>query len=378
MIIYGAVLIPIVLTIASIYLWNNKFVWWEAILPIVIGLVLVVVSKVLVEKVSCVDAEYWGGWVITASYFEDWNERVSCRHPKYRTETDSKGNSRQVFDGYEHAYDVDYHPPYWEMYDSNGECTSLSESEYGGIKGKCGNEVFVDLYRSYHSIDGDQYKTTAPKEVVIPVVKQHYYENRVQASSSIYKPKKLSREDLKRVYDYPKPTSSYFFPSMLGWAEGSLKLADMNARIGALKQVRAMILVYKDQGPDVMQIQRDYWLNGNKNEFVTCVGVDKENNLSWVDCFCWENEGLKVSARNFFAEQIGKHIEMKEYVSWLEPEILENWHRKHFKDFAYLTVEPPWWVVLIVYIVMILISVGILAWEMENEYFPIKRMDWGV
>lgn len=373
MVIYGAILIPIVLTIASLYLWKEKFVWWEAGLPILVGLILVVVSKALVESAACRDTEYWGGWVTMASYYESWDEEVPCRHPEYRTVTDSKGNSHQEFVGYEHSYDVDDHPPYWELYDSNGERTDISQAEYADIKGKCGNEKFIDMNRSYHSKDGDQYRVEAPKEVVLPVVKSHTYENRILASSSIYKPKKLTKEDRKRVYEYPKATSSYFYPSMIGWVEGSSDLAKMNALLGSSKQVRAMVLVYRKEGADIMQLQRDAWVNGNKNEFVTCIGIAEDNTVSWVDCFCWENEGLRVSARNFLAGQIGKRLETREYVAWLGPAIQEQWQRKHFKDFNYLTIEPPWWAVLIVYILVTVTSVGVLFWETENEYSGIDN-----
>ena len=368
MIIYGAIIIPIVLTIASVVLWKKQFVWWEVILPVIAGLVLVLISKQLVESVACRDKEYWGGWVTTASYYEEWDEEVPCTHAKYRTETDSDGNTTEVFDGYEHAYDVDDHPPYWEMFDSNGERTSLTQGEYGGIKAQCRNEKFIDLHRSYHSKDGDQYKVDAPGGVIIPVVKQHTYENRIMASSSIYKPKKLTEEDRKKIYDYPKSINSYFYPSLLGWAEGTDELAKMNAQLGRAKEVRAMILVYTGKGQEVFQLQRDAWVNGNKNEFVTCIGIDQDKNITWVDCFCWENESLRVSARNYVADKIGKRIDTREYVKWLELAIKDQWKRKHFADFNYLTVEPPWWAILIVYIIVTGTSVGILLYGRENEF----------
>lgn len=220
MIVYGAILLPIVLTIAAVTLFPKRFVWWEPIIPIVVGLILVVTCKGCTELVACTDTEYWGGYVITASYFESWDEEVPCRHPIYKTETttnsDGTTSSRQVYVGDEHSYDVDDHPPYWEMYDSNGERTSINQNEYSTIKSK-GSEKFIDLHRNYHSKDGDQYKVDI-STTIIPVVKEHTYENRVQASSSVYKPKKLAVEEKKRVYDYPLATSSFFFSSN-GWMD---------------------------------------------------------------------------------------------------------------------------------------------------------------
>lgn len=131
-----------------------------------------------------------------------------------------------------------------------------------------------------------------------------------------------------------------------------------------------MILVYKGQDRGVFDLQKDYWINGNKNEFVTCIGVDATNLVTWVDCFCWENEGLKVAARNQLSEQIGKRLDAKSYIDWLGQEVPNSWHRKHFKDFSYLTVEPAWWIVLLVYLFVTIITVGTLYGEVVNDITP--------
>src|SRR5271157_3487331 len=116
MLIWTALLIPVIFTGILYFKYEKETTKWEMCLPLLVSFFLCLGSKALIEKIQTADTEYWSGYVIHSQYFEEWNEKVSCRHPKYHT--DSKG--RSCFDGYEHSYDVDDHPPQWEVTDSNG------------------------------------------------------------------------------------------------------------------------------------------------------------------------------------------------------------------------------------------------------------------
>ena len=119
MIIWFALIIPVLTVFAMAYMWRHKITWAEMFLPIGVSILLIGCSKFFSEMYQTRDIEYWNSYIVRATYYEDWNEIVYCRHPKYRTETrtqtytDSSGRIRtrtyteQVFDGYMHAYDVD-------------------------------------------------------------------------------------------------------------------------------------------------------------------------------------------------------------------------------------------------------------------------------
>lgn len=133
------------------------------------------------------DTEYWSGYVVKAEYFEAWDERVPCSHPVYctRTVTDSEGNTstEEYQCGWEHAYDVDYHPEHWKKTDNNGITKSINRYEFNRLVKVLGNKSFVNLYRDYHSIDGDKYisRYVGGDESIDIMCHSHYYENRVQA-----------------------------------------------------------------------------------------------------------------------------------------------------------------------------------------------------
>lgn len=44
-----------------------------------------------------------------------------------------------------------------------------------------------------------------------------------------------------------------------------------------------------------------------------------------------------------------------------------NFRRKKFKDFSYLTVDPPFWAVLTTYFITLLITIGLSIWVIKNE-----------
>lgn len=381
MIIWLALAIPIPAAAALYWKFHRKLTLWEVGLLVGVPIVLVALSKVIIETSQTGDTEYWGGYVLKAEYFEDWDEKVHCRHPKFRTETytDSKGHlhTRLVFDGWEHFYDVDYHPEEWCIEHSMGGSIGVSRACFERLAAQFGNRIFVDLHRSCHSNDGDKYVATyrMEPEKIEPVTLEKSYENRVQVSTSVFNFKPVSSEDVKfyGLHDYPK-VNGYSQRVVLGnagptAAEGERKLQYWNAMLGKGKQVRIYVLVFPDQPMQAAVEQQNYWKGGNKNELVACVGIDREAEVKWAYVFSWtEVDSLKVDARDFLAGQ--KKLDLMAFADWLGPAIREKWIRKQFADFSYLTVEPPLWAVILVFTLVILSSGGVFAWALLNEFDP--------
>lgn len=374
-IIWFAMVVPFA-TAFVLYRWyHHRTLWWEFLIPIVVSVLLITVSKLLAEKYQTWDHEYWGGWVTQAEYFEDWNQRVPCSHPKYVTRTDSKGRTHQEFAGYQHVYDVDYHPEYWEVNDSNGATISVSRDKFEELCDHFGNRKFVELHRSYHTNDGDKYVTSWDEsdELLEPVTTIHSYENRVQASHSLFNFPEVDPEEYG-LFEYPKVEDFYHCPSILGesgpsgaGAERVLALA--NAKLGAWKQVRLWVVIFQDQPLAAGLAQQNYWKGGNKNEFVVCIGVNEQHQVQWCYPFSWtEVESLKVDTRNFVIEQQGQTLDLERIVTWLAPEIEKRFVRKQFADFDYLQVEPPVWAVILTFILTIGANVGLSAWIIHNEH----------
>lgn len=370
--IWFALLLPI-LTIALI-LWkfSHKMLWWEYAVIFVVPMFGILVSKSLIEVSQTSDIEFWGGYVKTTEYYEDWNERVSCRHPIYRTRTDSKGNTHTEFVGYQHFYDVDYHPPYWVINTTIGEF-SVPQQRYKTLTTQFGNENFIDLHRSYHTNNGDKYvsKWNGEPSKVEPVTDSRHYSNRIQASSSVFNFKEVNPKDFG-LYEYPKVNSDYYQRSILGSGgathiQAEKHLDYLNATLGGTKQVRLFVLVFKDQPLEAAIEQEAYWKGGNKNEFITCIGVDTSYNIKWSYVFSWaECEDLKIEARNFIQDQ--KVLDLVPYAEWLGTQINTRFIRKNFNDFDYISIDPPLWGIVTVYLLTIGVCIGIGVWSVKNDF----------
>lgn len=386
MIIWIALAIPIPAAAAVYWRYHHRITLWEAGLMLGVPVLCVGLAKLVVETAQTSDTEFWGGWVTQAEYFEDWDERVSCRHeipcshPEYST--DEKGHRYQSGyihsnDGHWHAYDVDYHPEKWSIDGSNGEGFSIDRGTFERLAAQFGNRVFRDLNRSYHSNDGDKYVATwkGEPERLEPVTTDHRYENRVQASSSIFNFPEIKDPGSLGLYDYPA-IAGHSQRCVLGNAgpssvEGERKLQYLNATLGSSKQFRVFVLAFHDRTMQVAFDQEAYWKRGNKNELVVCVGLDKDASAQWAYVFSWsESEALKIEARDFLMGQ--KTLDLVAFAEWLGPVVREKWVRKDFKDFSYLTVEPPTWAVVTTFFVTLAVSAGVAFWAVMNESDPVR------
>jgi len=386
MIIWFSLLIPIIVAIVVAWRFQRSVTWWEMLIMLVTPVVAIITAKALIETCQTADTEYWGGYVTRTEYYEDWNERVSCRHPIYEDETytdsDGKTHTRRVFKGYEHLYDVDYHPPYWQVQTTCG-AIGVDSGTFDRLYHKFGNKSFVELGRSYHTDDGDLYVSDykGEPEKIEAVTTSHTYENRIQASRSVFNFRAVDPKTTA-VFEYPGITGYYDQRCVLGstgptTGAGEMKLAYWNAKLGGPKQVRMYVLVWQNQPMQVAADQEAHWKGGNKNELVTCIGVNDAHEVQWCYVFSWtEVEILKIEARQKIMGQ--KELDLGAYADWLGPAVAEKWVRKPFKDFSYLSVDPPGWAVALVFILTIVVSIGLSAWAIMNDAIdPDVRADQG-
>jgi hypothetical protein len=357
---------------------RDKVVLWEFAGLWVVSILVVSLGQCSAESFQTHDTEYWGGWVVNANYEERWNEEVPCSHTKYCTRTDSNGRIESYSCGTEHAYDVDNHPPKWYVYTSNKETLMISQSQYQQLVAKFGTgETFVDMHRSYHSIDGNKYVATwsGIDQTLESAFTSHSYENRVQAAESVYSFQDVSNEDKKMygLWEYPE-LQGYYMPALLGaWgpgaSEANQRLVKFNAKFGKSKQVRVWVVVFKNQPREAGFKQEALWKRGNKNEFVITVGLNDRGEIQWCYPFSWtEVEILKVEARNLFEDRKGEVVDYAQVTDWIEKAIPEKWVRKQFVDFSYLSVTPSGWAIFFVILILILVNFLYGYWVVMNEF----------
>lgn len=368
--IWFSLLAPIVTIVIMFFLFKKEIVWWEYLVPILVTSLFIVIVKSIGEFSLTKDTEYWGGAITKGVYFEPWDEKVSCRHPKYRTETYTYScgttkaprtctGTRTVFDGWMHLYDVDYHGPVWEIKESNGFSFRVSQNTWSWIVNKFGNKTFVELNRSYHSIDGDSYVTTwnGDYESLIPVTTEHSYENRVQSSSSVFNYKPVEGKEKIGLYEYVYD-GILDTPSVLPTGiPGSAHIEKLNAILGAKNEVRIWVLIFKDKDREIAYRQEALWKNGNMNELVVCIGVDSDYKIKWAEVFSWtKKEEIKTNIKTYLESK--SKLDLTEFAPYLREQIEKHWKRRDFKEFSYLQVEQPTWAIVVAWILSIATSVA--------------------
>jgi hypothetical protein len=387
--IWLLLVIPLIFS-AIVVCKRQRHSLWAPIASLVVSALIIGIFQGAGEWANTRDTEYWGNTLARAEYYEAWDERVSCRHPKYRTETYSCGTSdsprtctRQVQDGYQHLYDVDSHPPEWRLIDSSGAELPTTESRFESLAQKFKNRNFVELNRDYHSRDGDKYETTWDErdETLVPLVTEHSYINRVPASDSVFKFPDITPEQAKKrgLFEYPRVSSDYYALSVLGGEglpgfQAALQQLDVvNARLGPKKQVRIWVLVFLDKSLQAAVDQQSYWQGGNKNEFVLCIGVNKKQEVQWCYPFSWtEVEALKVGVRSEVMKQRGRVLDLRPVATWLGSNIEKQWIRKPFADFEYLTIPTPMWAIVTAFFLVLLANAlfwtyALNDWESNAE-----------
>lgn len=367
MFIYTLLLIPIIVTIVLYFKFKHEVVWWEYLLNFGVTFLCIFISKALIQYTMVSDTEYWGGWVTEVRYYEAWDEYI------HRTCTcccDKDGNNCSTYDC---SY-VDEHAPYWMLYGSNNEKVKINEAKYNELKNQFKtNPIFIDMHRGYHSYDGDMYKVkwNESDNSLEPVISKHRYENKARVSSSSFAIQEPPKEIFEEydLYHYPKIYNGYEQQIIHGYddpkAERAFQL--LNAKLGKNKQFKSFILVFKNKTREAGLYQEEQWQGGNKNELNITIGIDDDSNVLWCHVFSWTEEPIiVVNTRTFIENQ--KELDLVKLAKFLNKEVPQNWVRKEFADFDYLTIEPKGIHIFIAFLVTLIVNLGVAIYVIKNDF----------
>lgn len=362
MIIWLAIFIPVLTAIVLYVFFRHKTVWWEFALPFVVSVIVIGFCYMVAIRSATYDIEYWGNYFTGGEYYEPWNELVVYTD----THTDSEGNSYT-----ETHTRVDYHSAEWHGLLNSGQSVWIDEGLYQQMKSVWGVEEFEDMKRDFHSKDGDKYATfiRGDDSKLFTYFSTHSYINKIQASKSIFKFKEVNPKDYG-LYDYPVVKDCYV-PSILGdvgFKVDANRLLDiLNAKYGMDKKMRVWLLLFKDKPLQAGLDQENYWMGGNKNEFVVCVGLKGNDEVDWCYVFSWsEKELVKIKVREQVMDM--KTFNSVAFVVWLKDMLVKNYEKKSFKDFDYLTVEPGMIAICVAFIVTLMVNIGISFFIVLNEF----------
>lgn len=395
MAIWLCLLIPAIVVVALSVFFSHKMAWWEYLLQFGVPCLVILISKVTVEKVATADREFWNSYVTYAKYTEAWDtwHDETCYRQVSDGEdctTDSDGNRHCTTRYRTESYDCshcDHNPPTWYAYDNIGNRYSIDQSMFEELCRRWGRRDFQELNRSinYHSFcgkDGDAYYTTFDGvfEHTQPVTVVHLYENRVQASHSVFKFQKVSEEDIKKygLYSYEYGYGVFDYNPLIGIYDpvAANKLRWWNAHLGDTKKVHMLVLVFTDQPRLAGDLQESYWCGGNKNEFVLCIGIDKDRRMQWTKVFSWtEQDRLKIDVERsiymmFSAEgedSVHRPVDLSLVVDSMATKVKRSFVKKSFKDFKYLSVEPSGMALLVTFVITVVVSVGLGVLFVNND-----------
>ncbi|MCP1184938.1 hypothetical protein [Paenibacillus sp. 1781tsa1] len=309
--------------------------------------------------------EVWSGRVIGWEHNEEWDEWhqpvTSCSNNNVCSTT----------------------PGYWEHHDATNY-----------IKTTDNGRVQVHVSPDGRKLNDKWPNTTEELKVLwpynTPTASTHTYENKVQASYSIFKHDDIDLDKFPNLPDYPEAMRDYIYVDrILGDVRDKDKaltvLAEVNSELNrpvpnpekpgktmSWKQVNIIFVnVGTNTDPSYGFALQDKWEGGNKNDFVIAFSTNEDNKAIWSYPFSWsEVELLKLDVRDYMLNQNNLN-DFTAVVHDVGDLVADKFVRKQFADFNYLQIDTSKGAWIFIWIVNSLIFI-ITAGRMLKEHGETK------
>lgn len=368
--------IPFIISLILLIFFKKKIVWWEYIVLIIPSILLTIIMKFIVIEINTYDTQYLGTYVNKLTYYEPWNELVRVRHERsVPCGRNSNGHTKYCTEVY-YTTEVRWHSEHYTYQTTlNNREYTINENLYNNIKNKLNTiPQFKDLKRKYYTKDGDAYVYTFDGNInhMYDITFDESYKNKIKASTSnsIFKLQEIDETEAKKhnLYDYPKINKEQQTPILgkkIPYKDEQI-IRYINAVKGKEKQFRMYILFFNHDEFDKSELQRSYWQNGNKNEFILCLGV-KGDSVVWTNPFSWSDiPTLEAKTKNYFIKN--PKLDIYQYGLWLINEIDDNWVRKNFDDFDYINIELKNGQYICLIIIILLMNIIVSVFLIKNDY----------
>lgn len=340
--------IPFITALFLLMFYRKETVWWEYLILLAPSILMYFLIRFIIVSAETTSTEYLGAYAAKVYHYDDWDEWIhrTCTKRVYAG-TDSKGHARYRTVTYDCSY-REYHPERWEIEDNNGSTFPIKKEEYDLLVKRWGTpQQFKDMHRHYYRIDGDAqyYEWNNKKEDIRDITYPKSYKNNIKVSKSIFNFEEIDKTEAKNIglYEYPDVTRNYYQNPIVGYKKtdsiGNNEFRYINATYGGKYQFRTFLLCYYNKDIIISEKQRSYWVGGNKNEFIICVGLDSlSNKIQWANCFSWMDEPrLEVYTEQYLNSK--DSLDILKLGDFLEKKVPTEWKRKEFKDFEYLKIE---------------------------------------
>lgn len=392
MIIWFATLIPIICCIIAYFIWGKKYQWWEFLLPTIVCFLMIFIIKITAEKSLISDIQYKSGLIVEARYYEyysTWVDATCYTTESYACGTDSDG--RTIYCTKQVPYDCSYcdeNPPYWKVYDDQGNSWRISGEKYIQLVKLWNKHNFkkIDLnrsidYRRSCGLDGDAFSVSWNQKVETSETStwSSSYDNKPQVSKSNFDLTEITKKEAKKygLYDYPV-IQKYNQEFILGIdsvrfldkkhkLQAKQLISFFNGYYGPKRKIKLYVLLFSDKPLETALYQKSYWDGGNKNEVVICIDVDKNNGkINWVYPFSWTvNKRVEIDLREDISNL--DTLDFKNLYPILEKST-EKFVYRDFKEFDFLSVDAPTWLIWLVYLLTTFVTFGLLYYGYQNDY----------
>ena len=409
MVIYLALLIPIFTTL-GFYLWKKyEFKWWEFFIPIFGTLLVIVGTKLIFDTTNAKFTEWWGSTSIAVYEEEPWNEWIhqTCTE-SYPCGTDSDGNTQYCTRSYDCSYQADYGPE-WYFQTDIGETVGCYENDYEEMLAKWGTpkvtvkkrENHAPRDRAVHS-DGTKFAGTKVGSVSyvykytwdrkensrVGFTSKHRYKNRIKSSDlSVFNITVVTEEDADslKLFKYPegpKGRDGLDFPTIMGEnvpKDIHDRYRAINGKYGKSDSLRLWILVFPSGTPAVnATYQENYWVNGNKNEIILCMALDRNDKVEWAHSFSWGQptgiaEAVKTEALNHQFNDTG----WWNYSEWLDANLHRFAKREFTEEFSYVKLKPSNASIITIIVLAFVFAIGTNIWAIMNDINDKPKRSFG-
>jgi hypothetical protein len=384
--IWFLLIIPFLATIWCL-IWHHKAIkLWELALIWGVAITAIFISQIVVEKISVADWEVWGYSGVQAIYDEPFQYWDTCSETYECGKTCSGGKKRSCSTKYctrTYACKEWAGDDAW-LIDQRGKKRHISKARFRKLESQqWANTKTIDLKRHKHYdiiVDGDRRVTKWPGtwETAEPIAETHIYENRTVNSTTVRFMKVTDPEkEAYGLFDYPTFYGGYEVQTIMDqngryWKKADQKWRYLNGILGSKRKGRIWVLIFRDKDRSVFEYQKGYWHNGNKNEFIFCIGADKAGNIKWGDVISWtEVEELKIEFRDYISNKmkVVNTDTLIELAGLAEKELMTRYVKPEFTEkFKHLSIRPSMASMIITALIICVITGLICWWAVKNDF----------
>ncbi|MCA9677016.1 MAG: hypothetical protein KC464_18460, partial [Myxococcales bacterium] len=313
---------PVVVGVAAFFLGKRRITPLEVVVQIGVVGALIVGGYYATRWLGVQDTEIWNGRIASAgSGTSSCCHSYDCNcHEVCTGEGDQRSCSQHCDTCYEHSSDV-----YWEAYSSNGE------------------QVYYDGCNPPGSPTPARYLDIRLGE---PTAVEHRFTNYVKADPDAL----IHRDPALRRFRSRLPP----YPRVSGWQvrrflfvdlapadmlELDDALDELNADLGAAKQVDVIVVVVAEEDPAYFDALAAAWLGGKKNDVVLVIGAPRFPAIAWARVMAWNKA---TGAEDELEGALARRVELlgafdgAAVLAVLRDEITRGYQRRPFSELDYL------------------------------------------